>query len=256
MIKKAIRTNGDKEGHTLVSFQAILKYIQANYDVSEQARRYLKIAVNKGVEEKVLVQSRASFRLSKSKKSKSKSRSRSKSPAKSRSKSPAKKESSKKKTKRESSPAKKQSKRTARSSKNYDGEEVKAPKSSKRSKKSENSDSRTKETSKKSKNALNVHIPGSKFDHHWQYSDGTWKNYDLTASDTVEEVYQGYLAKRGDTDVRAVKSGQWEYMVDFAALKQTNLQHENHTIRSIRRVPNTASSEGEKEIAEKEIEKS
>jgi len=49
-------------------------------------------------------------------------------------------------------------------------------------------------------------------------------------------VYQKYLENRGDTDVRAVKSGQWEYMVDFMAMKQTNIQHENHTIRNIRRV--------------------
>ena len=49
-------------------------------------------------------------------------------------------------------------------------------------------------------------------------------------------VYQGYLANRGDTDVRAVKSGEFEYMVDFMAMKQTNLVHPNHTIRDIRRI--------------------
>jgi len=88
----------------------------------------------------------------------------------------------------------------------------------------------------------------------WQYSDGSWKNYEVGASDTVEKVYQGYLANRGDTDVRAVKSGQWEYMVDFQAMKQTNIQHENHTVRSIRRVPNTGfkGDKGEKE-KEKEV---
>ena len=37
--------------------------------------------------------------------------------------------------------------------------------------------------------------------------------------------------------MRAVKSGEWEYMVDFMAMKQTNLLHSNHTIRNIRRVP-------------------
>jgi WWE domain len=52
-------------------------------------------------------------------------------------------------------------------------------------------------------------------------------------------VYLSYLENRGDTDVRAVKSGQWEYMVDFAAMKQTNLQHQAHTVRDIRRVKNT-----------------
>jgi hypothetical protein len=70
----------------------------------------------------------------------------------------------------------------------------------------------------------------------WQYFDNTWKNYDKDASDTVEEVYQAYLTNRGETDVRAVKSGQWEYMVDFMAMKQTNIQHDNHTVRNIQRL--------------------
>ena len=74
----------------------------------------------------------------------------------------------------------------------------------------------------------------------WQYNfEGNWKDYDYKASDIVESVYQGYLANRGDTDVRAVKSGQFEYMVDFMAMKQTNLVHPNHTIRNIRRIPVT-----------------
>jgi len=35
----------------------------------------------------------------------------------------------------------------------------------------------------------------------WQYEEnGVYKNYDADASDTVEDVYQGYLANRGDTD--------------------------------------------------------
>ena len=76
-----------------------------------------------------------------------------------------------------------------------------------------------------------------KFDHIWQYNHGTWKNYDSKASDIIEEIYQNYLSNRGDSDVRAVRSGEWEYMVDFAALKQTNIQHENHTVREVRRVP-------------------
>jgi len=78
---------------------------------------------------------------------------------------------------------------------------------------------------------------GSKFSHVWQYDDNGWNNYEINASDKVEEVYQDYLSNRGNTDVRAVKSGQWEYMVDFLAMKQTNLLHPNHTIRNIRRVP-------------------
>jgi hypothetical protein len=79
-------------------------------------------------------------------------------------------------------------------------------------------------------------------------NDGKWANYEVKASDVVEDgkikksiyfsyfiilfffffvfilVYQGYKANRGDTDVRAVKSGDWEYQVDFLAMKQTNTQ--------------------------------
>eukprot|EP01117_Protostelium_nocturnum_P010933 TRINITY_DN3952_c0_g1_i1.p1 TRINITY_DN3952_c0_g1~~TRINITY_DN3952_c0_g1_i1.p1 ORF type:complete len:349 (-),score=152.29 TRINITY_DN3952_c0_g1_i1:210-1256(-) len=86
-----------------------------------------------------------------------------------------------------------------------------------------------------------VNIAGSKYDHFWQYKEreGVWGNYMLEASDVLEGVYQGYLSNRGDTDVRAVKSGDWEYQVDFLAMKQTNLQHANHTVREIRRVRNT-----------------
>jgi len=77
---------------------------------------------------------------------------------------------------------------------------------------------------------------GLKGDYLWQYDHNGWKNYEATASNVVEDVYQNYLSNRGDTDVRAVKSGQWEYLVDFMALKQTNIQHEAHTTRNIRRI--------------------
>lgn len=62
----------------------------------------------------------------------------------------------------------------------------------------------------------------------------------------MEEVYQSYLKNRGNTDVRAVKSGEWEYLVDFVAMKQTNIQHENHTIRDIRRVAVSEAIKAEK----------
>lgn len=77
---------------------------------------------------------------------------------------------------------------------------------------------------------------GVTFDHFWQYQHNGWKNYDGKASDVVEEVYQSYLVNRGGTDVRAVKSGEWEYLVDFQQMKQTNIQHAAHTVRDIRRV--------------------
>ena len=38
-------------------------------------------------------------------------------------------------------------------------------------------------------------------------------------------------------DVRAVKSGDFRYQIDFKAMKQTNIEHVNHTVRDIRRKP-------------------
>jgi hypothetical protein len=52
----------------------------------------------------------------------------------------------------------------------------------------------------------------------------------------VEVNYQDYLKNPGHSDVRAVHSGQWNYMVDFRQMQQQNIQHENHTRRKIRRV--------------------
>jgi len=68
----------------------------------------------------------------------------------------------------------------------------------------------------------------------WQYFDKTWRNYDGGASAIVEGVYQEYLLNP-DIDVRAVKSGDWQYQVDFTKMEQTNIVHANHTARKIRR---------------------
>jgi hypothetical protein len=66
-------------------------------------------------------------------------------------------------------------------------------------------------------------------------SDG-WYDYDPEASDIVEDEWQRYIINRAMNDVRSVKSGQWEYMVDFVNWKQTNIIHQNHKIRPIRRL--------------------
>lgn len=74
----------------------------------------------------------------------------------------------------------------------------------------------------------------------WQYTDdaGRFQNYDALASDTVEECYEEYLKNPHMMDVRAVRSGDWQYQVDFLQMKQTNILHQNHRVRTIRRVPN------------------
>jgi hypothetical protein len=45
--------------------------------------------------------------------------------------------------------------------------------------------------------------------------------YDAIASDVVEKAYLDYKKNPGMCDVRAVKSGQWQYQVDFLNNKQT-----------------------------------
>lgn len=80
----------------------------------------------------------------------------------------------------------------------------------------------------------------------WQYFDNNklintptldgWYDYDPEASDIVEDAWQKYIVNRGMNDVRSVKSGEWEYMVDFMNWKQQNIIHSAHTKRNIRRL--------------------
>ena len=81
----------------------------------------------------------------------------------------------------------------------------------------------------------------------WQYYDKSnhnaivknldgWYDYDKKASDVVEEEWQKYIKNRAMCDVRAVKSGQFSYQVDFMSWNQTNLDHSAHTKRNIRRL--------------------
>jgi hypothetical protein len=73
----------------------------------------------------------------------------------------------------------------------------------------------------------------------WQYQDGGWHDYDPKASDEVETTYQLYEKEKATgrvIDVRAVRSGTWEYQIDFRQFTQQNIRHEAHTIRAIRRV--------------------
>nr|QYA18369.1 bifunctional linker histone H1/H5 [Clandestinovirus] len=70
----------------------------------------------------------------------------------------------------------------------------------------------------------------------WQFHDNGWCNYHPDASKVVEATYQEYLRNPGITDVRSVQSGEWHYLVDFRQMTQQNIQHENHTVRRIRRV--------------------
>jgi len=216
MIRRAIRAN---EGR-LTSLAAIASFITNTFTVPEAFRRFLRNALKRLEENKTLIKVRASYKLSKAKKKRS-----------SRSKSPAKKRGAEKEV--NAKPEKKQRKRKVAEGKEEEEEEVVEEEEAAKAPKKKRAPSK-----KKVVEAEKPEDPsGYKYDHFWQYDDHGWKNYDPTASDVVEEVYQNYLSNRGDTDVRAVKSGHWEYMVDFLAMKQTNIQHESHTVRNIRRAP-------------------
>jgi len=228
------------------SVQAISKFIVATYPVGETYKRYLKQALKAGLAAKLFVKVRGSFRLSvkslkktvrrKKSTSKSPSKKTKKTDKKSGSKSPKpkkakkiKKEDSAKKTKK--APKKPKATTATATSSTTTTSTATSPEAPKRGR-----STGIKKTEASKESSSPTKLIGSKYDHHWQYHDGTWKDYDAKASDTVEETYLKYLENRGETDVRAVKSGQWEYQVDFMAMKQTNIQHEQHTVRNIRRM--------------------
>jgi hypothetical protein len=70
----------------------------------------------------------------------------------------------------------------------------------------------------------------------WQYDDHGWRDYDKKASDVVEGHWVEFQADPHSFDVRAVRSGDWEYQVDFKSMTQTNVVHPAHTVRKLRRV--------------------
>jgi len=79
--------------------------------------------------------------------------------------------------------------------------------------------------------------------HKWQYyvDDGVdgkstnWYDYDLEASDVVDFAYKDWR-RNPAVNVRAIKSGTYTYSVNFNKMEQTNIEHYNHTKRTIRRV--------------------
>jgi len=240
MIIKALKELGTRTFHSAV---AIGKYVEANYPVPEDSyKRSLRLALKKAVDDGTLLQHKASYRVSAAASKASTSRLVK----------PTSSTDSKNKRKRASTDKEEPKRRTtsnslrtassipdkkssSKASSKASSKKSSAPSTLKKARKSSSKNSNSSETST---SIINTPIKpsGLKGDFIWQYEDKGWKNYDVEASNTVEEVYQGYLANRGDTDVRAVHSGSWEYQVDFMAMKQTNIQHDNHTVRNIRRV--------------------
>lgn len=74
--------------------------------------------------------------------------------------------------------------------------------------------------------------------HKWQYmgDNNKWADYHPDASKVVEKAYSEWLV-HPYVDVRAVHSGDWDYMVDFNTMQQQNIKHPSHKMRKIQRVP-------------------
>ena len=80
----------------------------------------------------------------------------------------------------------------------------------------------------------------------WQYWDNGWKDYDTSAGRCAEQLYHEYSVNHNNNGnqtyhaqltTRLMKSGYWTYMIDFAQMTQTNIEHPNRTSRNIRRCP-------------------
>jgi len=233
MVTRAI--HGLDEGRRGSSLQAIKKWIVARYPVPENCSRYILIALKRGArpERKLFSHTTSNARWNVSTSAKAPRR-KTKKPKGSKAKA-SKKVSSKKKvsTKKASKVVVKKSAKKAAPAKAAE-KKKKAPKAA-------------------PEKAKAVRVPAGPVvefpvargnaalkDFVWQYQDdaGKFKNYDGEASDIVEGCYEEYIKNPNMMDVRAVKSGDWQYQVDFINLKQTNIQHANHKVRNIRRIEN------------------
>jgi len=226
MISKAITSIGHRSGSNLV---AISHYIEKNYPVKENYKRYLKAAIKRAVDGGEIVKNGAMYRVKTSAKKRTTKRVKKTTEGET-----AKKPRAKKSTEKSTEKAKASPKKRARKA-DAESEVVEKVKKPRKNAKSAEQTARTAEDT--TSEIVGPKKPvGLKSDYIWQYEEGTWRNYYTEASNVVEDVYQDYLSNRGTTDVRAVRSGDFEYQVDFAAMKQTNITHANHTTRNIRRI--------------------
>jgi hypothetical protein len=238
-----------------MKYNDICKYIETNYPVKTEYRRFVRLALATAVKDGAFVQlgprnykltteernrmkggktkRRSATKASAEKKKVTKKRSsakkesdeKKKSPKKRTTKNSKKEGDDKKKSKKRSSEKEVTKSKKRKSVGKVDDEDESPRKKSKKSSKSEKSGK-----SEKSSSGDNTLI------WYWQYFHEGWCNYDPQASEVVEATYQEYLRNPGITDVRSVESGEWNYMVDFRQMTQQNVRHEAHTVRRIRRV--------------------
>lgn len=72
--------------------------------------------------------------------------------------------------------------------------------------------------------------------HQWQYETREgWGDFDPEANKKMQSMFEAYMFDEGE-QLAQIKSGKWEYMVDFDTYRQTNIQHSNHRTRKIRQI--------------------
>ncbi|ELR17788.1 uncharacterized protein ACA1_066090 [Acanthamoeba castellanii str. Neff] len=76
----------------------------------------------------------------------------------------------------------------------------------------------------------------------WQFdSRHGWFDFDLDASQQIEDAWRAHERDPNNDQYHQaeVKSGPdgWRYSVNFDQMTETNLDHERHRVRNIRRVP-------------------
>jgi len=77
-----------------------------------------------------------------------------------------------------------------------------------------------------------------KHQHKWQFLNNynMYEDYDINASDQVEDVFLQYKTDPTAWELNRVYSGTFHYFVNFRTMVQQNVDHSNHTVRKIRRV--------------------
>lgn len=208
MIAKALVALNESEKKLYHSRYKIAKIIKAIYPVPDSFRRYLRLNLKEGVIKSYFLQRRDSFRLGrlgkmglippvKPKKKRALPR-------------PM---ASFKATSTLSAPSEAEARRLARRARRQHGT-----------------------SSASSASAIIPSSTSAKYKWQYQENSSTFGDYDPKASALVERAYCEYMAAPSNWDVRSVESGEWCYQVDFPNMIQTNIQHENHRVRRIRRV--------------------
>ena len=75
----------------------------------------------------------------------------------------------------------------------------------------------------------------------WEYEDNTgWMSYGDSQQAVLESFYQVFLRNKNLTTACKVRiqTDAWAYEVDFEDMVQTNLDHQGHRSRPVRRLEN------------------